>query len=158
MPECCGSSIPLYAPSPGCALNASTTLVSSCSFGEPAGRRKVRQIAEPEPAEEPVRRGRVLERLLARDLRVDLLRVPVGATGADEARAAGLQLLPGVLAVRRLPADGRRKRHPEREDLSAVDDERAGRIEGDARHAFEGTPVPLDSPVPDPVRGLASYV
>src|SRR5438105_15033466 len=34
--ECCGSSIPLYTPRPGWALNASTTFVSSCSFGDPA--------------------------------------------------------------------------------------------------------------------------
>jgi hypothetical protein len=57
-----------------------------------------RRIAEPEPGEEAVGRGRVLELLLGCDLRVD------------------------------------------------------------RGHRFVGTPVPLDSPVPDPVRGLASYV
>jgi hypothetical protein len=43
-----------------------------------AGRgRQVRQVAEPEPGEEAVGRGRVLELLLGRELRVDLLGVPV---------------------------------------------------------------------------------
>jgi hypothetical protein len=88
-------------------LNASTTCVSSCSFGEPAvvGRfgRSPSQSQERRP-------------------------------WAAAASSSVLQLPPGVLAVGRLAADRRRERHAEREDLLPGDDERAGRVDGDAWH------------------------
>ena len=104
------------------------------------GRRtgQVRDRAEPHPAVQAVRGGRVLDHLLGRDLMVDAHERPLGRACADHRRARVHELLEGVLAARRQRIVRRRVREPDREHLLAVDHEHAGRaVNGDVRHACD---------------------
>src|SRR5207248_4964718 len=156
--ECCGSSIPLYAPSPGCALNASTTLVSSCSFGEPAvvGRfgRSPSQSQQRSPCAAAASSSAFSLAICASICCASQLARPVRTKLAPPAFSSCQPSLPSGV----FPPTGGGSDNPSGKTFRPPTTRAPVGSMVTLVIRFEGTPRPLDSPVPDPVRGLASYV